>query len=185
MTFPPVRIPEGENGLKIARGPAVDYKCNGMKPGPVHSQFTSGGLININWKIETPLEGTCFIELSLTGKDTEFSTIGTIENCADTSGDFETKVQLPSDATSEHGTLRFRWVPRLSGATVIDCADVSISSDNTSSQSKRKRNNNKARNLNKRKPILEDSFFKRDLASDSDIESQHNSKRQIPCEICV
>ncbi|CAG8520587.1 9038_t:CDS:2 [Ambispora leptoticha] len=40
MTFPPVRIPEGENGLKIARGPAVDYKCNGMKPGPVHSQFT-------------------------------------------------------------------------------------------------------------------------------------------------
>jgi len=105
-------------------------------PGRVLTRYTPGQHINVEWDIVNADEGTCYLDLSTTGKDTDFQQLGSIPNCADLgNASFQSTLQLPSHITCEQCTLRFRWVPKFSGDTYIDCADVSITfSDSPTTQ---------------------------------------------------
>ncbi|CAG8574101.1 17487_t:CDS:1 [Funneliformis caledonium] len=130
MTSPLIRIPQGdvENNLSITRSPTSSYPCgSGQNIGHVLTHYTSGQSINIKWEIGAAHEGECFVDLSTTGRDTDFKTIGSIPNCADKIGENQTNIQLPTDVTCDHCTLRFKWLAKLSGETYLNCADVSIS----------------------------------------------------------
>ncbi|CAG8605735.1 3881_t:CDS:1 [Funneliformis mosseae] len=131
MISPLIRIPHGdvENNLSITRSPTSSYPCGpSQNIGHVLTHYISGQSVNIKWEIGAVHEGECFIDLSTTGYDTDFKTIGSIQNCADKIGeDFQSMIQLPINVTCDHCTLRFRWLAKLTGETYLNCADVSIS----------------------------------------------------------
>jgi hypothetical protein len=102
-----------------------NYPCG--KPGNILTNYTINQTINVQWQITKPLGGTCFIDLSTTGEDTNFTTIGSIPNCADKVGDnFQADIKLPEDVTCDRCTIKFRLVPDLSEDVYLNCADVSI-----------------------------------------------------------
>ncbi|CAI2191857.1 1288_t:CDS:1 [Funneliformis geosporum] len=131
MISPLIRIPQGdvENNLSITRSPTSSYPCgSGQNIGRIQTHYTSGQSINVEWEIGVAHEGECFLDLSTNGHDSDFKTIGSIPNCADKIGEnFQTSIQLPTEITCDHCTLRFRWLAKLTGETYLNCADVSIS----------------------------------------------------------
>ncbi|KAG9307108.1 hypothetical protein G9A89_016936 [Geosiphon pyriformis] len=140
LITPAIRIPKGdlENSLSLVRQPTIKYTCGattGIAP-QIRTHYTAGESIKIEFEIGNALEGNCFIDLSTTGEDTKFQTIGSIPNCGDNIEIFETKLELPKEVTCEQCTLRFRWLPKLSGDVYINCADISISSIVSKTQGK-------------------------------------------------
>jgi len=123
MAFPNIR-----NDFKNATLPAKQYPCGtNLRPGKVTAKFTTNQTVDLTWLIIKPLEGTCFIDLSTTGKDTAFKKIATIPNCGDKAGKFfHADVKLPKGVSCKKCTLRFRWIPSLSKDIYLNCADVSI-----------------------------------------------------------
>jgi len=123
MAFPNIR-----NDFVNATLPARQYPCGvNLGPGQLTAGFITGQTIELTWLITDALEGTCFIDLSTTGKDTAFKKIATIPDCAKTVGRyFHTNVNLPKGVSCKHCTLRFRWIPSLSKDVYLNCADVSI-----------------------------------------------------------
>jgi len=143
MTLPNIRLTKDdvENNFQDARSPAKHYPCGtNLSPGTILTKYTTNQTVNIQWEITNALGGTCFVDLSTTGKDTDFKNIGTIPNCADKTGeDFQADVQLPKDTSCERCTLRFRWVPSLSEGVYLNCADISILPANKSRLNVQKR----------------------------------------------
>ncbi|KAG9299156.1 hypothetical protein G9A89_013804 [Geosiphon pyriformis] len=131
LMTPEIRIPKGdiENHLSQTRKASSDYKCGAATeiPRQITTHYTEGESIKIEFEIGKALEGNCFIDLSTTGKDTKFQTIGSVKDCGNKVDIFKTEITLPKEVTCEQCTLRFRWIPKLSGDTYINCADVSIS----------------------------------------------------------
>src|SRR6266498_2526802 len=83
MISPLIRIPQDDTDLSITRSPTSSYPCgSGQDIGRVLTYYTTGQSVNIEWEIGAPHEGECFIDLSTTGRDTDFKTIGSIPNCA-------------------------------------------------------------------------------------------------------
>ncbi|CAG8810249.1 13351_t:CDS:1, partial [Gigaspora rosea] len=61
------------------------------------ANFRAGQLVNVKWEIGAAHRGSCAIELSTNGKDTDFKVLKTIDDCADKTGtNFSSKVKLPS-----------------------------------------------------------------------------------------
>ena len=118
MTTPQPRTTNGNN----------NYPCGNSFPGKILTNYTINETINVKWQITETLSGSCYVDLSTTGKDTNFTTISTIPNCAGKVGDnFQTDVKLPENITCERCTIRFRLIPSLSKDDVnLNCADVSI-----------------------------------------------------------
>ncbi|CAJ0763823.1 3897_t:CDS:1 [Entrophospora sp. SA101] len=120
-------LPEIRNNFRNASLPAKHYPCgNDNGPGKVLTTYTTNQTIKVQWGIENPLDGSCFVDLSTTGKDNAFKNIHFMPNCADQVAKFQVDVQLPEHISCEHCTLRFRWVPHLSKEVYLNCADISI-----------------------------------------------------------
>nr|CAG8571556.1 11527_t:CDS:1 [Entrophospora candida] len=143
MTLPEIRLTKNDakNNFRNARSPAKHYPCGTkLGPGKVLTTYTTNQVVNVQWDIEKALEGTCFIDLSTTGKDTDFKPISTIDNCADKVGEnFQAEVKLPENTSCERCTLRFRWIPKLSEDVYLNCADISILPANKSKLNAQKR----------------------------------------------
>ncbi|CAI2165853.1 14635_t:CDS:1 [Funneliformis geosporum] len=131
MVDPPIRIRPGdvENGLTITNGPTKDEPCAGNAQGPVTANFKAGATIPIKWKITTAHRGTCTVQLSTTGKDTDFKDVKKLDKCADENGDFSEDVKLPN-VNCERCTLRFKWDAVVTNELYINCADISIGKGN-------------------------------------------------------
>ncbi|CAG8621139.1 9657_t:CDS:2, partial [Dentiscutata heterogama] len=140
MTFPKPRIPPGdqENGLTITRGPTKQYPCAGNKKAKTLTSFRSGQLVNVKWEIGAAHRGSCAIELSTNGKDTDFKVLQTIDDCADKTGkNFSSKVKLPSNVSCKSCTLRFRWEAEITKELYLNCADIGINSKNKTNSKRR------------------------------------------------
>lgn len=147
MNFPHPRLPSGDfqTALALLGSPTTNYGCgNAPTPGRVTTKYVSGQSIKVVWEITEALEGQCFMDLSTTGKDTDFQQIGTLPNCADQVGDsFTANVKLPDNVTCDNCIMRFRWIPALSGETYLNCADVSIEDPKPKSLKMQKRRQRK------------------------------------------
>jgi len=132
MLEPSIRIKAGDEdqGFTLTNGPTTQQPCAGNLPGPVQTNFKSGETIPIKWKITAAHKGTCIVQLSVTGKDTDFKDLKKFDNCADTNGDFSDTVNLPKDVSCEKCTLRFQWKALLTNELYLNCADISISKGN-------------------------------------------------------
>ncbi|CAH1763057.1 3815_t:CDS:1 [Entrophospora sp. SA101] len=173
MTLPEIRLTKNDakNNFRNARSPAKHYPC-GTKvgPGKVLTTYTTNQVVNVQWDIENALEGTCFVDLSTTGKDTDFKPISTIDNCADKVGEnFQADVKLPENTSCERCTLRFRWIPKLSEDVYLNCADISILPANKSKLKAQKRCGRGCGGAS----------AKRDLNSNSNFSSRKELKRNL------
>ncbi|KAK9765768.1 hypothetical protein K7432_005651 [Basidiobolus ranarum] len=126
MTQPEVRTPPGDRnvGLSLTRGPNSHMPCGGNPPGPPTARYSSGERISVNWEIGAAHRGPCQIDLA-THPDSNFHTLLTWD-CADTPGDFQTAVQLPSGIACEQCVLRFLWYAEFTKETYVNCADITI-----------------------------------------------------------
>ncbi|CAJ0750571.1 22400_t:CDS:1, partial [Entrophospora sp. SA101] len=97
-------LPEIRNNFRNASLPAKHYPCgNDNGPGKVLTTYTTNQTIKVQWGIENPLDGSCFVDLSTTRKDGAFKTIRTIPNCADKIGEnFQADVQFPKNTTCRY-----------------------------------------------------------------------------------
>ncbi|CAG8510015.1 21342_t:CDS:2 [Cetraspora pellucida] len=138
MTFPKPRIPPGDedNGLTITRGPTKQYPCAGNKKTTTLANFRPGQLVDVKWEIGAAHRGSCAIDLSTNGKDTDFKVLKTIDDCADQAGkNFSSKVKLPSRINCNSCTLRFRWKADITKELYLNCADIRINSKINSKRS--------------------------------------------------
>ncbi|CAG8507461.1 4249_t:CDS:1 [Acaulospora morrowiae] len=128
MLDPQIRIPPGDqnNGFTLSNGPTRVEPCAGNPQGPVLSNFQSGQVIPIKWKITAAHKGNCSLQLSTNGQDSNFQELKFFPNCADTTGDFSDTVKLPDGVSCQHGTIRWVWNALLTNELYLDCADVSI-----------------------------------------------------------
>ncbi|CAG8437216.1 9260_t:CDS:1 [Funneliformis mosseae] len=131
MVDPPIRFKPGDDtqGFSVTNGPTKDEPCAGNAQGPVKAEFKAGEIIPIKWKITAAHRGTCTVQLSTTGKDTDFKDIKKLDKCADENGDFSEKVTLPN-VNCERCTLRFRWDAEVTKELYINCADIKIGKGN-------------------------------------------------------
>jgi len=132
MISPQIRIKEGDadQGFTLTNGPTKEEPCAGNPAGPVQSKFKSGETIPIKWKITAAHRGPCTVQLSITGKDTDFKNLKKFDNCADTNGDFSDTVDLPKGVSCDKCTLRWRWDAQLTNELYLNCADISIGEGN-------------------------------------------------------
>ncbi|CAJ0831774.1 15120_t:CDS:1, partial [Entrophospora sp. SA101] len=128
MIQPPIRIKAGDEnqGFTITNGPTKEEPCAGNLAGPVKSKFKSGETIPIQWKITAAHRGTCTVQLSVTGQDTDFKDLKKFDNCADATGDFSDTVALPKGVSCDKCTLRWKWDAELTKELYLNCADISI-----------------------------------------------------------
>jgi len=137
MIKPEIRIRPGDEnqGFTITNGPTNEQPCAGNAPGPVKSRFRSGETINVQWKITAAHRGSCTVQLSTTGSDTDFKDLKKLDKCADENGDFNEDVKLP-DVNCEKCTLRFQWNAELTNELYLNCADISIGNGNNKREAK-------------------------------------------------
>ncbi|CAG8514532.1 8422_t:CDS:1 [Acaulospora morrowiae] len=128
MLTPQIRIPPGDenNGFTLSNGPTTIEPCAGNPRGPVLSNFQSGQIISISWTITAAHRGSCSIQLSTTGQDSNFQELKSYPNCADNTGTFSDSVKLPDGASCNNCTIRWVWNALLTNELYLDCADVSI-----------------------------------------------------------
>ena len=68
----------------------------------VLTHYIPGQHNNVKWNIVNAGEGTCYLDLSTTGKDTDFQQLGTISNCTGLGNkSFQSTLQLPNHITCE------------------------------------------------------------------------------------
>ncbi|CAG8505724.1 1978_t:CDS:2, partial [Racocetra fulgida] len=91
--------------LQMTAGPTTEQPCSGYEPGPIVATYKSGQVIPITWTIFTAHGGTCSVELSINGKDSEFQEIKSYSNCADEIGTFnDTCADIKIEAENNKST---------------------------------------------------------------------------------
>ncbi|CAG8766583.1 7595_t:CDS:1, partial [Racocetra persica] len=119
--------------LQMTAGPTTEQPCSGYEPGPIVATYKSGQVIPITWTIFTAHGGTCSVQLSINGKDSEFQEIKSYSNCADAIGTFNDTVQLPTGIACDKCTFRWVWNSALNGELYLQCADIKIEAENNKS----------------------------------------------------
>jgi len=137
MLIPQIRIKPGDadQGFSITNGPTKTEPCAGNPPGTVLTNYQPGQSVPIQWKITAAHRGNCTVELSTTGKDSDFKALKFFDACAEQDGDFSDTFQLPADVQCDKCTVRWVWRALLTDELYLNCADVSIGSGSTSSPS--------------------------------------------------
>ncbi|CAG8433631.1 10923_t:CDS:1 [Diversispora eburnea] len=131
MLEPQIRLAPGDsgNGFTLANGPTRNEPCAGLPPGEILTTYRTGQTATIQWTITAAHRGTCYIQLSTTGADSDFRDLQVLPNCADSTGTFTTTVTLPATSCAR-GTLRFKWEALLTKELYLNCADISIARNN-------------------------------------------------------
>ncbi|KAG9301897.1 hypothetical protein G9A89_004577 [Geosiphon pyriformis] len=130
MKIPITRLPSGDedNGFTISKGPATTYPCANLpsKSVPADNTYKSGSSIQILFEITAAHQGKCFVELSTTGDSGDFKILKKLPSCANETGNFSRRVELPAGKTCDKCTLRWRWLAKTTEELYINCADIKI-----------------------------------------------------------
>ncbi|CAG8664926.1 24130_t:CDS:1 [Cetraspora pellucida] len=117
----------------MTAGPTTEQPCSGYEPGPIVATYQSGQTIPITWTILTAHGGSCSVQLSINGKDSEFQELKSYSNCADAIGTFNDNVQLPAGIACDKCTFRWVWNSALNGELYLQCADIKIGGESNNS----------------------------------------------------
>ncbi|RIB20340.1 hypothetical protein C2G38_2179580 [Gigaspora rosea] len=110
----------------MTAGPTTIQPCSGFEAGPIVATYQPGQLIPISWTIFTAHQGSCSVQLSSNGNDTDFQELKSYSNCADEIGTFNDNVQLPAGVACDKCTLRWVWNSALNGELYLQCSDIKI-----------------------------------------------------------
>ncbi|KAL1919426.1 uncharacterized protein VTP21DRAFT_2119 [Calcarisporiella thermophila] len=151
MVDPKPRLKKGDekNDFLFALGPNEVNPCGGLKAGKPQATFQAGSTINVGYDITVAHGGPCRIELSTTGKDTDFKTLDSFDNCAERIGQFKRAVQLPNEGC-EKCTLRWFWDAFLPAKPYVTCSDIRIVGGSKKGGKGNKQNNGDKKKGNKR-----------------------------------
>ncbi|KAF0500576.1 mucin-4-like isoform X3 [Gigaspora margarita] len=127
MADPKIRMFSFDNDiLQMTAGPTTIQPCSGFEAGPIVATYQSGQLIPITWTIFTAHQGSCSVQLSTNGNDTDFQELKSYPNCADEIGTFNDNVQLPAGVACDKCTFRWVWNSALNGELYLQCSDIKI-----------------------------------------------------------
>ncbi|CAG8716953.1 13915_t:CDS:1 [Dentiscutata erythropus] len=112
--------------LQMTAGPTTEQPCSGYEAGPIVATYLPGQLIPITWTIFTAHGGSCSVQLSTNGNDTDFQELKSYSNCADEIGTFNDTVQLPAGVTCDKCTFRWVWNSALNDELYLQCSDINI-----------------------------------------------------------
>ncbi|CAG8525989.1 14839_t:CDS:2, partial [Acaulospora colombiana] len=98
------------------------FLCGDESGSSIVTHYAMGQMVNMKWEVDPTREEQFHVDLSVTGRDTDFRNIGTLLNYAYKKGGIaQANIKLPENVKCDNCTLRLRCAEKLF------CARICIS----------------------------------------------------------